>query len=121
MKDLTPEGQKKVLEQTLKEMKEIREERTGKYHDLLHDLGLKGRFTSLYRKYSRLREMVWREDFDNFDNPEDLIKHLEKIKEEGKDLGNYTLIFLVEVANIMQKVKFLIDNNSDLEVDDIDV
>ncbi len=93
------EEQDEMLKDSLNRLREIQEERGQFYGDVLHDLGLKGQFTDIHRKYSRLKLLVWEHQHHEWTEEE-----LNKIKEEAEDLANYSIFMMVEVKLLLQEI-----------------
>jgi len=91
--------QDEMLKDSLKRLRGIQEERGQFYGDVLHDLGLRGQFTDIHRKYSRLKLLIWEHDKHEWTE-----KELAKIKEEAEDLANYSIFMMVEVEKIFQDI-----------------
>ena len=62
------------------------------------DLGLKGRFHDLNRKFSRIYHIMWEEQE---------IKVDEKLEDTVIDLGNYCFLLAEELNNIKDKERFI--------------
>lgn len=85
--------QAEIITDIFNELFSIYQGRSGRYGGtVIHELGLKGRYSDMFNKNFRLYSELWEEE------PEDW--ELENIYEHARDLANYTVFLMVQIKLI---------------------
>ena len=98
-KVVSTEKQKEMIHKIFDELFEIYENRSGRYGGtVIHELGLKGRYSDMFNKNFRLYSELWQEDVEDWE--------LDNIYEHARDLANYTIFLMLQIKAIKEgKVK----------------
>jgi hypothetical protein len=94
-KVVSGEEQEKLLEEIHEELMDIYRERTKRYgNTIIHELGLKGRFSDIHNKHFRLYSELWNEEVEDWE--------LDDIYEHARDLANYTTFLMNQIKLIKE-------------------
>lgn len=87
--------QKETIEGIYNELNEIFKTKSDEHgNNAIHELGLKGCFNDIHRKYMRLLAHIWNSPEEEWD--------MEYITENTKDLTNYGAILMMQVQFIKE-------------------
>lgn len=94
-KTVDQEKQEEKIKEAQKELLNIYKERTERYgNTIIHELGLKGRFSDIHNKHFRLYSELWEEDIEDLD--------LDNVYEHARDGANYLIFLMVQIKLIKE-------------------